>query len=196
MKRVFIVHGWGGYPLEGWFPWLKAELEMKGFSVAVPQMPDTDNPRIESWVPALAIAVGVADADTYFVGHSMGCQTIARYLEALPEGVRVDGAVFVAGFFKQLTNIEEDGPDAVTIAAAWLDTPLDFMKIKSHVPKSVAVFSDNDPYVPLDNQDDFRNKLGSEIIIEKNAGHFSGSDGIVELPKALNAVLSLSERQH
>ena len=27
MKRVFIIHGWDGYPEEGWFPWLKEELE-------------------------------------------------------------------------------------------------------------------------------------------------------------------------
>ena len=22
-KRAFIIHGWDGYPDEGWFPWLK-----------------------------------------------------------------------------------------------------------------------------------------------------------------------------
>ena len=29
MKRAFIIHGWDGYPAEGWFPWLKRELEKK-----------------------------------------------------------------------------------------------------------------------------------------------------------------------
>ena len=28
MRRVFIIHGWGGYPEEGWFPWLKKELKV------------------------------------------------------------------------------------------------------------------------------------------------------------------------
>ena len=40
-KRVVIIHGWGGYPDEGWRPWLKHELETKGFLVLVPAMPDT-----------------------------------------------------------------------------------------------------------------------------------------------------------
>lgn len=31
MKRVFIVHGWGGRPDESWFPWIQRELESKGF---------------------------------------------------------------------------------------------------------------------------------------------------------------------
>ena len=64
MKRVYIVHGWGGYPEEGWFPWLKKELEAKGFEVHVPQMPNADKPRMETWVPALAQAVGSADDHT------------------------------------------------------------------------------------------------------------------------------------
>lgn len=100
-KRVFIIHGWDGYPEEGWFPWLKKELEAKSFTVFVPQLPKPDEPRIDNWVPELRKVVGNPDEQTYFVGHSMGCQTIARYLETLPEGVKVGGAVFVAGFFKR-----------------------------------------------------------------------------------------------
>jgi hypothetical protein len=190
-KRVFIAHGWDGYPEEGWFPWLKKELEAKGFAVIVPQLPDAGSPRIQKWVPALAEVVGVADHETYFVGHSMGCQTIARYLESLPEGVKVGGAVFVAGFFKHLTGLEDDA-DVRETNRHWLSTPINLEKVKSHLPKSVAVFSDDDPWVPLDNQDDFRDKLGSEIVIEHSKGHFSGvRDGIKELPIVLEKMLNL-----
>ena len=191
MKRVFIVHGWGGHPQEGWFPWLKKELEAKGFEVLVPQLPDPDNPRIQNWVPKLAETVGLADENTYFVGHSMGCQTIARYLESLPEGVKVGGAVFVGGFFKHLTGLESD-LETQAVRKDWLETPLDLIQVKSHLPKSVAIFSDNDPFVPLDNQDDFRAKLGSEIIVEHNKGHFNEEGlGTKELPVVLEALLGM-----
>lgn len=190
-KRVFIAHGWGGYPEEGWFPWLKKELEEKGFEVYIPQLPEAGRPRIHNWVPKLAEVVGTADENTYFVGHSMGCQTIVHYLKNLPEGVKVGGAVFVAGFFKRLTGLEDD-PDVHETGKHWLGTPLDFEKVKFHLPKSVAIFSDNDSYVPLDNQDDFRNELGSEIIVEKNMGHFSGSNGVTELPIVLESVLKIA----
>src|SRR3990167_8494541 len=93
MKRIFIVHGWGGYPGEGWFPWLKKELETRGFVVSIPQLPDAENPRIEGWVAKLAETVNVPDENTYFVGHSIGCPTIAHYLQSLPAGVMVGGAV-------------------------------------------------------------------------------------------------------
>lgn len=190
-KKVFIIHGWDGYPEEGWFPWLKRELEKKGFNVIVPQLPDPEKPRIEKWVPKIAEIVGTPDENTYFVGHSMGCQAIARYLVTLPEEIKVGGGVFVAGFFKKLVGLEDD-PDVRETERHWLAAAIDLSKVKKCLIKSVAIFSDNDPWVPSDNQDDFRDKLGSEIIIEHNKGHFSGDDGITQLPIVLKSILKIS----
>lgn len=192
-RRVFIVHGWDGHPQEGWFPWLAKELASKGFKVTVPQLPDAGSPRINKWIPALAKAVGEADANTYFVGHSMGCQAIARYLETLPKDSKVGGAVFVAGFFGQLTNLEDDD-EVRSVADEWLKAPLNFEKIKAHLPKSVAIFSDDDSWVPLGNQIDFKEKLGSLIITEHAKGHFSGTrDGAKELAIARDNLLELAK---
>jgi uncharacterized protein len=190
-KRVFIVYGWDGYPEEGWFPWLKKELESKGFEVQVPELPNPDEPRINNWVPKLREAVGEPDDQTYFVGHSMGCQTIARYLETLPEGIKVGGAVFVAGFFSRLTSLEDD--DVVrSVSDEWLKTPVNLKAAAEHLKASVAIFSDNDPYVPTDNKGDFENVFGSKIMIEHGKGHFSGSAGTTELAAALESVLELA----
>lgn len=191
-SRVIIVHGWDGTPRDGWFPWLKKELQARGFSVAVPQLPDPGKPRIDSWVSKLAETVGTPDAQTYFVGHSMGCQAIARYLESLPAGTKVGGAVFVAGFFKHLSGLEND-PATRETDRHWLTAPLDLERARKHLPKSVAIFSDDDPWVPLDNQDDFRDKLGSEIVVEHGKGHFSGvRDKALSVSVVLKKLLSLA----
>ena len=79
-KRVFIIHGWEGYPENAWFPWIKNELKKRGFEVYAPAMPDSGNPKIEIWVPFLKNLVGRCDENTYFIGHSMGCRTIIKYL--------------------------------------------------------------------------------------------------------------------
>jgi predicted alpha/beta hydrolase family esterase len=189
-KRVFIVHGWDGYPEEGWFPWLKAGLEKRGLVVIIPQLPRAKEPRINNWVPVLKKAVGVCDEQTFFVGHSMGCQTIARYLETLPTDIKIGGAVFVAGFFKRLKGLEDEEM-VRSVVKEWLKTPLNLKKVKSHLKKSVAIFSDDDPYVPLDNQDDYRDILGSKIVVENKKLHFSGSTGTIKLPVALKAVLEI-----
>lgn len=193
MKRVYIIHGWEGYPNEGWFPWLKRELENSGFEVHVPQMPDAGNPRIDRWIPWISKVVGVPDGQSYFVGHSMGVQAIVRYLELLSEGTQVGGAVFVAGFFKRLTGLEDD-PETQSVRKHWLETPLNLGKVKKHLKNSVAVFSDNDPFVPLDDQDDFRYRLKSKIIVQHNMGHFSGpTDNVTELPVVLEELLKMSK---
>jgi predicted alpha/beta hydrolase family esterase len=192
-KRVFIIHGWDGSPEENWFPWLKRELEARNFEVIVPQLPKSEEPRINNWIPFLERIIVNPDIHTYFVGHSMGCQVIARFLERLPDNISIGGAIFVAGFFKRLTNLENDDVTN-SVAKEWLASPLDLKKVKTHLKNSVAIFSDNDPYVPLDNQEEFINYLESKIVVEHNKGHFNSGAGITELPVVLEAVLEISKR--
>ncbi|MBU0666612.1 MAG: alpha/beta hydrolase [Nanoarchaeota archaeon] len=94
-KRVFMVHGWEGYPENHWFPWLKKELETKGFEVFVPAMPDTDHPKMGAWLEHLTKITRAPDKDCYFIGHSLGCITILRYLETLQENQKVEIPKFI-----------------------------------------------------------------------------------------------------
>jgi len=191
MKRVIIAHGWDGTPEEGWFPWLKKELEARNFEVHIPQLPETEAPHIHTWVPALASAIGTPDEDTYLVGHSMGCQAIIRYLEGLPEGQKVGGAIFVAGFLRPLTGLKSE--EETQIGREWTETPLGLEKVRSRLKRSVAIFSDNDPWVPVENAEDFKEKLGSEVIIQRGKGHFNEEFGFTELPIVLEKLLELAD---
>ena len=188
MKRVFIIHGWSGYPNEGWFPWLKRELEKRKFGVEVPAMPNPDCPKIDTWIPFLNKLVKEPDLDTYFVGHSIGCQTILRYLEKLEDEIKIGGCVLVAGWFG-LNNLTEEEE---IIAKPWLNTNLDFGKIRKTTKNFVAIFSDNDPVVPLtDSKILLEKNLCAKTVIEHNKGHFSGSDHIKRLPIVLNEILNM-----
>ncbi len=191
MKRVFIIHGWGGNPEEGIFPHLKKELQNRGFEVFNPLMPDPLKPKIEIWVQFLKDQISVPDEDTILFGHSIGAQTILRYLESLPENSKIGGAVFLAGWVHLTDEAYEDEEDP-KIAKPWLETPLNWNKIKFHSNKFIAIFSDNDPVVPISDAEIFKNKLGAEIIIEHNKEHFSGSSGIKELSSALNSILKIA----
>lgn len=191
-KRVFIVHQWYGNPNGDWYPWLAKMLLDRGFEVFVPKMPDTDEPHISTWVPYLSKVVGKADHDTYFVGHSIGCQTILRYLESLKGNAKVGGALFVAGWFHLRdgsleTKAEEE------LAKEWISSPIDLKAVKSHMEMSVACFSDNDPYVSLSESKIFENGLRSKIIIHPNRGHFTSDDGVSELHVALNEIMKMAK---
>lgn len=183
-KRVFIIHGWEGYPEEGWFPWLKKELENKDFEVQVPQMPNPDKPQLNEWLDKINEVVSKPDDQTFFVGHSLGCYTIAKYLEGLNTGLKIGGVVFVAGFSGRL-NIPE--------LENFYKNPLNWNKIKTHTTDFIAIHSDNDAYVPLERGEELKEKLGAKLIIEKGKKHFSGDEGIFELPVALDSVLELAK---
>lgn len=184
-KRAFIIHGWDGYPDEAWFPWLKKELEQKGFAVTVPVMPNPSEPKIEIWVPFLTKLVGEPDENTYLVGHSMGCQTILRYLASLNKK-QIGGAVLVAGFF-ELVPLKGDDK---RILQPWIDTPIDYEKITQATKNITAIFSDNDEWVPMQkNVELFQQRLNNPTIItEHNKGHYSQKSGVKELPAALEAI--------
>jgi len=191
-KRVFIIHGWDGYPEEGIFPWLKTELQKHGFEVFNPPMPEPLRPKIETWVQYFKEQVGTPDKDTYFFGHSIGAQTILRYLESLPEETKVGGAVFLAGWVNLTLNAYEAEEDK-EIAKPWIETPIDWGKVKEHTKKFVGIFSDDDPLVPITDAIIFERELGAKILVEQGKEHFSGSSGIKELPSALEAILGLAE---
>ena len=188
---VFIIHGWGGWPGEGWLPWLKNELRKRDFIVYVPKMPNTNAPKINACVYKLRKLAKKADENTYFVGHSIGAQAIMRYLEKLPKGKKVGGVVFVAGW-TSLTNLELG---EINTAKPWLETKINFAKVKKSAKKFVAVFSNNDPYAPFSkNSKVFKQKLGAKIVIQHKKGHFSKSDGVKKLPIVLDELLKMVKK--
>ncbi len=194
MKKIVIVHGWGSNPDEPVLLWIANECKKQGYEVIRPAMPNPETPTIDVWVSYLSSIVGTPDENTYFVGHSIGCQTIMRYLETLPEDVRVGGAVFIAGWFN-LAGLEEEGEDVVQVGKPWIETPIHFEKIKNICPKISVFISSNEPYGFVEeNKKMFEEKLNADVVILKSRGHFAKEDGIVKLPEALEALNKMIEK--
>ena len=191
MKKTIIVHCWEGYPEYCWYPWIKAELEKRGFEVLVPAFPDTENPKMKAWVSKLKEVVGNPDEDLYLVGHSLGNPTIMRYLETLSDNQRIGGVVMVAGFHENV-GFEE--------IQNFFETPIDLKKIKKHSKNGFfAIHSDDDPYVDLKYADIFKEKLSAEVIIKHGAKHFSGAiegeNSCLELLDVVESIEKLSSKR-
>jgi uncharacterized protein len=182
-KRVFIIHGWEGAPESNWFPWLKKELEKKGFQVFVPQMPNADFPKMGEWLSCLREIVGEPDENTFFAGHSLGVIAILRYLESLKVGEKVGGAVFAAGFSE---------PIGIGELKNFFAIPIDCEKIKKSAKKIVAINSDNDPYVPLAQGEIMRDKLDAKLIVVPKGDHLNRGNGFFEFPLILEEILKIA----
>lgn len=187
-KRVFLIHGWGGSPEGDWLPWAKSQLEQQGYRVHTPQMPDTDSPQIDAWISTLIQEVGKPEHTDIFIGHSIGCQAILRYLETLKDEEKVDKVIFVAGWH---TLSSESTPTAEDkqIAKPWVETPINFDIVRQKANTFIGIFSDNDYDVPFqENNKWFNDNLGISTVVLKNKGHFTGSDNVTELPELLKFV--------
>lgn len=185
-KRAIIIHGYTGHPDKNWFPWLKKELEQKGFEVHVPAMPHTDAPQLVEWLPTIQSVVGKPDTKTYLVGHSLGCITILRYLESLKENQRIGGAVLVAGFSRPIHFTELNN---------FFETPLGYEKCRNAAAAIHCINSDNDEHVPLEDGQIMRDRLGANLTVLHNAGHINQKSGFTEVPVVRDAILQMAEEK-
>jgi hypothetical protein len=180
MKRVLIIHGFRSSPENGFKPWLRDELSSRNFKVEIPTMPHPDAPVMEQWLETLEHLVPDPDRHLILLGHSLGCAAILRYLERLKPGTKVGGAVLVAGPASSVNPA----------IRSFYQSPFDWTSIRQHCDRFVAIHSDNDPHVPLADAAIYKTHLDAQVIVERDKGHFSGSEGCRKLTSALQALLS------
>lgn len=189
MKRLFIIHGWGGSPSEPLMTWLKEQGTALGFETVALDMPGSATPTIGAWVNHIRASIEYIDENTFFICHSIGAQALLRYLQE-PDGVVLGGAVFIAPW-TTLTGIST--PADQDVARPWMENPIDWNKVKAAGGVYVSIFSDNDPYVPFpENSMFFADKLGSRIVTETAMGHFTAESGVKELPSAISTLQEIS----
>ena len=189
MNKIYIVHCWDGTKEDGWYPWLDKKISNTDNEVIRFNMPDAANPKIEEWVSELNKQVNSLDEHTYFVGHSIGCQTIMRYLEK-QNAKKIGGILFVAPWLDLLSEAVSD-EESYNTARPWLNTPIDFEKVKSLTDKITCIFSDNDYFVSLEQEKKFKKLLNAKTIVVKGKGHISAEDGVKKLDEIYNELIEI-----
>lgn len=165
MKNVLILHGTNGHSQHNWFPWLKGELEKKGYQVWVPDLPGADRPNIERYNQFI-LPKWRFNEESVMVGHSSGAVAILGLLQELPDNVVIDKAILVAGF------VDDLGYDPVKEMFA---RPFNWEKIKKQARKFIFIHSDDDPNVPSYHGPALKERLGGELVIMPGQKHFSVS---------------------
>lgn len=146
-------------------------------------MPNTHAPEICEWVEKLSQEIKVLNEEVFFVGHSIGCQAILRYLEK-QEIKKIGGLLLITPWCELLPKALETEEDK-KIAKPWLTIPIDFEKIKKFTNNITCIFSNNDYFVPLSQKDFFEEKLNANSLVVKNKGHISEEEHIKYLDEIL-----------
>ncbi|MGI0141549.1 MAG: RBBP9/YdeN family alpha/beta hydrolase [Candidatus Micrarchaeales archaeon] len=182
--RIIVVHGWMGTPTTDWMPWIKKMLTGKGVKVIVPKMPDTEHPNIDAWLSHLSKTIGKPDSNTFLIGHSIGGNAILRYIQALPVGQKIGGAIIVASWINRRKG-RFASKARRQMMLPWFKEPIYWNKILKHTRNFIAVYSDNDPYVPRSAAQLLQKRLGAKVVIAHYKWHFNMSKYPIILEGAL-----------
>ncbi|MBI2559125.1 serine hydrolase family protein [Candidatus Woesearchaeota archaeon] len=178
--NFFIIHGVYANPEANWFPWLKKELENKGFEVIVPKFPTPLDQSLESWMRTIAKYEGRINKETVLIGHSLGATFILNYLENT--GKKINAACLIAPFHKLL------GSPYDKLNKTFIDKQFDWEKIKSSCSKFFIFASDNDKYIPFDITKELIKKLNAKFSLVPNGGHLNKESGYDKLPILLETI--------
>ncbi len=193
MKKVIIVHGCPSNIEKAqdektrtydkhWIPWLKKNLEEKGFDVEVPLMP-------KPWAPDYIKFKKVfdklnIDENSIFVGHSCGCAFLVRWLGYTKK--KINKLILVAPW--KIPD-EAKHKESFELKKEFYNYEINEF-VKENV-REIIIFTSND-----EEEDGkksvkiFHNTLKGKIIELKNHGHFTKGDmGTEKFPELLKEIL-------
>lgn len=184
MKTAIILHGTLGSPQGNWFPWLKKELELQGFTVWLPELPHAKQPSLRSWSRFVRKECPFAiNENTLIVGHSSGA--ILSLIIAQNNFEPIGGIVAVSVFHD---NSLKWAPNNKLF-----DVSFEWDTIRANAKKLLFVHSNDDPYVPLEQAQFVANNCQAEIVVLPDQGHFNleKSESYREFPKLLDLIIKL-----
>ena len=184
MKNYFIIHGSYGNPYKNWIPWLKRELSKRKINCIVPNFPSPYKQDYESWNKILKayLDIGLITENTTFITHSLGGIFIAKFL--IQNKVMIKKLITVSGF--NHIKFEEDNSlyDSFYIDSKELKT------VEKYCYERICIYSDNDPYVPINEAENFANMINAKKLLIEQAGHFNEKSGYTEFKELLNYINS------
>ena len=166
MKNALILHGTDGNSSSNWIPWLKNELEIIGFDVWAPDLPNASAPNLQAYTRFIAAKNFAFNKDTILVGHSSGAVALMGLLPKI--GTQVKATFLVSAFENDL------GWQAL---GGLFEKPLDFQLIRENGGKIFFIHSDDDPYVPIEHANSLANKTAGTLILIPGQGHFNTEKG-------------------
>lgn len=177
MKKALILEAWYSKPEDEWYPWLKKELEKKGYEVYVPDLP-TQQTNLPDLKKQLSFVEKNFELDKKIIvfGHSLGTLLAMR----LAEKHQFKKMFLIAGW---------DFDDLTPEHKKFWPNKINHAKIKRNVKEIYCISSDNDPYVTAAISEEMCKRLGGKFILIKGKKHFSEKiGGVTNIPQLLKYV--------
>ena len=167
MKKVLILHGWGGSDEPHWQWWLSEKLKANNYEVSFPSLPNKDLPDFDVWMKVLK------EEFTRFQPDVVVCHSLANIL-----------------WFHFAQNNEIKELDKLMLVAPVRKT-CEIEELKTFFPyptpsdlnakEIIMVGSTNDPYMSVEEAIELHAELNVGLKILDDAGHINAESGFGEL---------------
>jgi predicted alpha/beta hydrolase family esterase len=183
---VVVLHGSFGSPFENWFGWLYSQLAANDIRCFVVHLPTPMGQTFENWSRILSAyrASDCIDSGSTLVAHSSASPFAVRYISE--ESVSLARLITVAGFDAFASG--DSAFDSIN-REVFTRGDGDFEDVRNLVSSRLALYSRNDPYLPLDSLKAFAEKLDAEKVEFESAGHFNDASGYQEFPELLDRLI-------
>ena len=182
MNNYFIIHGSYGNPYKNWIPYLKTQLSKRRLNCMVPSFTTPYKQDYESWETILIsyLKIGYITEETTFITHSLGGIFIMKFL--IENNIKIKKIITVGGF----NNIKYDEDNSLYDSFYMSDSEL--LRISNLCSQIICFYSDNDPYVPIENAKHFADIVKGEKVLIKGAGHFNEKYGYKEFKEIIKYI--------
>lgn len=183
MKKAVLLHGTDGSTQDQWFPWLNRELELAGYSVFSPELPESHTPSRIKYEDFLKSS-GWDFKDNILIGHSSGATTILNLCmtDWLP---KLKAVVMIGSFLNQDLVKKAQWYEKGQFDDLFRDN-YNIKKIKKKSDNFIFVHGSDDPYCSIDDARNLCDKLNGEFITIKRGHHLGGDSGIFEIPQIID----------
>jgi len=181
-----LLHGYTGTPGGIFFPWLKKELESKGYSVQIPTLPNPDKPAEEDQVGHV-LKNCTFNENTILFGHSLGAVVAMKVAEKLK--TKIAGLVLAGGFSSPKFK---DKPRPFHDTFNW---EFDFKKIKETAGFKKILSDRNDRAVRIEQGRFLHENLGG-VLVEtiSQEQHFTAEEEPVILDSLVPSIKVFTTR--
>jgi len=174
---ILLIHGKDSNPEDKFYPWVKNELEEKGYKVTIPALNSKPVPVLNEWVGA--IEKYNPTNNTTLIGRSRGGMAILRFLEKAPKELKVSRVILLG---TNLANKKDE-----TSGDFFTKEDYNFEKIKSHCDDFTVIHSKDDDIIPYEAGVHIAEGLNAKFISFDDKGHF----GIRAIGKEFPELLEL-----
>jgi len=186
-QKVILIHGFESSGEGNWFPWMKRELETRGFEVIAPTLPDSFHPDLDKWLEVLTPLIKDFGRNDVVIGHSLGSKAALHLIEKT--GRKIGYLLLIASAIGELSRRDWEkmrrdwpGSDIDALKKFW-GVPVDCKKISRLAGEVRVLVSKDDPAVPFADRSDIPTEWDFEVW--NGFGHFRKR----EIPELLNFVL-------